>query len=66
MMLSEIVAHKVQVLLTFLETSSAGKLCLEITHNALVQVFLSVAFDTSKQSADSISAVKTSAKNKQK
>lgn len=65
-MLSEIVAHKVQVLLTFLATSSAGKLCLEITHNALVQVFLSVAFDTSMQSADSISAAKTSAKNKQK
>lgn len=65
-MLSEIVAHKVQVLLTFLATSSAEKLCLEITHNALVQVFLSVAFDTSEQSADSISAAKTSAKNKQK
>lgn len=65
-MLSEILAHKVQVLLTFLATSSAGKLCLEITHNALVQVFLSVAFDTSEQSADSISAAKTSAKNKQK
>lgn len=42
-------------LLTFLATTSAAKLCLEMTHNARVQLFLSVDFITKEQSADNIS-----------
>lgn len=49
-------------MLTFLATTSGGKLCLEMTHNALVHVFLSVDFTTSEQSADSISAANVSGK----
>lgn len=47
-------------MLTFLATTSGEKLCFEMTHNALVQVFLSVDFTTKEQSADSISDAKVS------
>lgn len=47
---------------TFLPTTSAGKLCLEMTHNALVHVFLSVDFTTREQSAERISEAKVSGK----
>lgn len=47
---------------TFWPTTSAGKLCLEMTHNALVQVFLSADFTTREQSAERISAANVSAK----
>lgn len=50
-----ILSSNVYYLLTFWATTSAGKLCLEMTHNALVQLFLSVDFITNEQSADNIS-----------
>lgn len=43
---------------TFLATTSVGKFCLEITHNARVHVFLSVDFTTREESADNISSAK--------
>lgn len=49
-------------LATFLATTSAGKLCLEMTHNALVHVFLSVDFITRQQSAEKISVANVSGK----
>lgn len=52
------------LMLTFLATTSGGKLCLEMTHNALVHVFLSVDLTTREQSADSISAAKVSGKQR--
>lgn len=42
-------------MLTFLATVSAGKFCFDMTHNALVEVLLSVDFTTNEQSADNIS-----------
>lgn len=52
-------------MLTFSATTGGGKLCLEMTHNALVQVFLSVDFTTREQSADSVSAAKVSGRKTQ-
>ena len=46
--------------LTFLATTPEGKLCLEMTHNALVQEFLSVEVTIRVQSADNISEAKFS------
>lgn len=46
-------------ILTFVATTRGGKFCLEITHKALVHVFLSVDF-TKEQSADSISSANVS------
>lgn len=47
-------------LLTFLATTLAAKLCLEMTHNALVQLFLSADFVTKEQSVDNISSANVS------
>lgn len=46
--------------------TSAGKLCLEMTHNALVQLFLSDDFIAREQSADNISKANFSKWEKQK
>lgn len=41
---------------TFLDATSGGKFCFEITHNARVHVNFSFDFSTTLQSVDSISS----------
>lgn len=41
---------------TFLDATSGGKFCFEITHNARVHVNFSLDFTTTLQSVDSISS----------
>lgn len=41
---------------TFLDVTSGGKFCFEITHNARVHVNFSLDFNTTLQSVDNISS----------
>lgn len=51
---------------TILATTSGGKFCLEMTHNALVHVFLSVDFTTRDERADSSSSAKLAGERESK
>lgn len=58
--------HNTFKLLTFLATTSEGKFCFEMTHNARVQVFLSADFNTRAQRANKISSAKFAEKDSKK